>query len=405
MEGGDVLNLRDIEMALENFKRVPTADADIQIEPSTSPSAAFGESDLVIKQEQKSPYRRSVGLSDSGSAGTGKYQANATLSFDQLFWSNDLFYATLSSDLLNGEFKGKDPLERGSQGYIFHYSVPVGYWGIESTMSRNGYFQTVVGSTRDYVYRGTSSNKEIKLSRMVHRDSTAKVTASLKAWQRKSNNYIDDAEVDVQRRVTGGFDLGVYYRQLLGQSSIDTTLTYRQGTPAFGSLPAPEELFNEGSSRMRLLMADLTLAHPFQVGDKKLRYTNNYRAQWERNPTTDYLLAGDRFAVGGRFTVRGFDNASLSAENGFLIRQDLTITIPATQVDFYLGYDYGKVYGVSDIYLSGKHLTGAAIGFRGRVGGPTSNLSFDLFWATPISKPDNFKSAAQVTGFTATYNF
>eukprot|EP01041_Mallomonas_annulata_P025005 gene25005-45934_t len=30
---GDILNLRDVEQALENFKRVPTADADIQITP------------------------------------------------------------------------------------------------------------------------------------------------------------------------------------------------------------------------------------------------------------------------------------------------------------------------------------------------------------------------------------
>jgi hemolysin activation/secretion protein len=405
MDSGDVLNLRDIEMALENFKRVPTADADIQIEPSKAKDAAFGDSDLVIKQEQKSPYRRSIGLSDAGSSGTGKYQGNATLSLDQLFWANDLFYVTLNGDALNGEFKGKDPLGRGTSGYLFHYSVPVGYWGVESTMSRNAYYQTVIGATRNYIYSGTSSNKEIKLSRMVHRDSAAKVTASLKAWQRKSNNYIDDAEVDVQRRITGGFDLALYYRQLLGQSSVDTTWTYRQGTNAFGSMPAPEELFNEGSSRMRILMADTTLTHPFQIGDKKLKYTANWRAQWERSPSTDYLLAADRFAIGGRYTVRGYDNTSLSAENGYVIRQDIAITMPTTQVDFYLGYDYGQVFGASDVLLSGKHLTGAALGFRGRVGEAISNVSFDVFWATPISKPDAFRSAGQVTGFTITYNF
>jgi hemolysin activation/secretion protein len=405
MDSDDIVNLRDIEMALENFKRVPTADADIQIEPSKAKDAVFGDSDLVIKQEQKSPYRRSVGLSDSGSSSTGKYQSNATLSLDQLFWANDLFYVTLNGDVLNGEFKGKDLLGRGSQGYIFHYSVPVGYWGVESTISRNAYYQTVIGATRNYIYSGTSNNAEVKLSRMVYRDSTAKVTTSLKAWQRKSNNYIDDAEVDVQRRIVGGFDLGLYYRQLLGQSSIDTTWVLRQGTNAFGSMPAPEELFGEGSSRMRMLTADTTLTHPFQISDKKLKYTANWRAQWERNKGTDYLLAADRFAIGGRYTVRGYDNASLSAENGYFIRQDLAITIPTTQVDFYVGYDYGQVFGASDVFLAGKHLTGAALGFRGRAGNANSNLSFDVFWATPISKPDAFRSAGQVTGFTATYNF
>ena len=52
---GDVLNLRDIEQALENFKRVPTADADIQIEPA----GADGESDLVIAWKETLPIRLS----------------------------------------------------------------------------------------------------------------------------------------------------------------------------------------------------------------------------------------------------------------------------------------------------------------------------------------------------------
>jgi hemolysin activation/secretion protein len=36
---GDILNLRDIEQALENFKRVPTAEADIQIVPAQGAEA------------------------------------------------------------------------------------------------------------------------------------------------------------------------------------------------------------------------------------------------------------------------------------------------------------------------------------------------------------------------------
>jgi hemolysin activation/secretion protein len=46
---GDLLNLRDIEQGLENLKRSPTAEADIQIEPSSAPNARPGDSDLVVK--------------------------------------------------------------------------------------------------------------------------------------------------------------------------------------------------------------------------------------------------------------------------------------------------------------------------------------------------------------------
>ncbi|MGL5631737.1 MAG: ShlB/FhaC/HecB family hemolysin secretion/activation protein, partial [Azovibrio sp.] len=68
---GDILNLRDIEQALENLKRVPTAEADIQIAPATDPEAQPGESDLVISWQQGFPFRLNLSADDSGSRSTG----------------------------------------------------------------------------------------------------------------------------------------------------------------------------------------------------------------------------------------------------------------------------------------------------------------------------------------------
>jgi len=43
MAQGDLLNIRDIEQGLENLKRVPTADANIELQPGE----AMGETDVV----------------------------------------------------------------------------------------------------------------------------------------------------------------------------------------------------------------------------------------------------------------------------------------------------------------------------------------------------------------------
>lgn len=60
INAGDILNLREIEQTLENLKRVPTADANIQIEPSSENKP--GQSDVVIRYQQHSPLRLSVGM-------------------------------------------------------------------------------------------------------------------------------------------------------------------------------------------------------------------------------------------------------------------------------------------------------------------------------------------------------
>lgn len=401
MHEGDILNLRDIEMALENFKRIPTADADIKIEPSQD-GGKPGLSNLTITQQQKAPYRASVGWNDAGSTGTGKYGASATLSLDQLFWANDLFYVSINQDLFNEALKGKDSLPRSNSGYVLHYSIPLGYASLETTHSRSSYYQTVIGATRNYVYSGLSFNKEAKASIMLHRDAMAKVTASYKLWQRKSNNYIDDAEIDVQRRITAGYDIGLFYRTLLNQtqqSSLETNLTYREGTKAFGAMPAPEEAFDEGTARPRLFLADATLNQPFQIDQQKFKYTVNWRAQWNRTK----LLAADRFAIGGRYTIRGFD-VGLAAERGYVIRQDLGWTIPTTQTELYLGVDYGQVGGDATAFLAGTSLTGMAIGWKGKWT-QASNLYFDVFWGQPLNKPAAFRSAGQTAGLSATWNF
>lgn len=205
-KAGDILNLRDIEQALENFKRVPGADAGIQITPADQPD----QSDLVIRYRSGSPLRLSLSADDSGSKSTGRYQGSATLSLDNPLRLNDVFYLTQTHDLGGG-----DPGVRGTQGYTAHYSLPWGYWLLDLTTGENRYNQTVTGVATPYLYSGTSGNTDVKLSRLVYRDSLRKSTLWLKGFERHSNNFIDDTEVQVQRRAVGGWELGAAHKQFV----------------------------------------------------------------------------------------------------------------------------------------------------------------------------------------------
>ncbi len=106
---GDLLNLRDIEQALENLQRVPTATVDIQIAPPQEVEQARpGESDLVISWSQRAPVRLNLTLDDAGSTSTGKLQAGATVSLDNLAGISDLFYFNAGKSVFNGSARGTD---------------------------------------------------------------------------------------------------------------------------------------------------------------------------------------------------------------------------------------------------------------------------------------------------------
>jgi hemolysin activation/secretion protein len=234
---GAILNLRNVEQALENFKRVPSVEADIQIDPADAPD----QSDLVIVWRQAFPFRFNATLDDSGSKSTGKYQSSATLSYDHWWTLNDLFYVTLNQDLGGGQ-----PGKRGTRGHAVHYSVPMDFWLLGLTQSANRYHQSVAGLNQDYVYSSRSENAEIKLSRLLHRNASQKSSASLKGWLRRSSNLINDTEVETQRRATGGWELGLAHKAFIGSGTLDVNLAHKRGTAAFGAIPAPEEAFGRG---------------------------------------------------------------------------------------------------------------------------------------------------------------
>jgi hemolysin activation/secretion protein len=112
MQAGDILNLRDIEQALENLKRVPTAEADIQIEPAQGQGAQLGDSDLVVSYHQPFPLRLTVNADDSGTKATGRYQGSVTVSYDNALTLNDLFYVTNTNSHSAGNFAVDEMLRK-----------------------------------------------------------------------------------------------------------------------------------------------------------------------------------------------------------------------------------------------------------------------------------------------------
>jgi hemolysin activation/secretion protein len=399
-----LLNLRDIEQALENLKRLPSAEADIQIVPGEGPGAQPGDSELVIQYRQAFPLRLNLGLDDSGTRATGRLQSNATVAWDGPLGLNDLFYLSANHSFDNHTPRrafGND--KRGTGGRTLHYSIPAGRWLLSATYSQSRYHQSVAGLNQDYLYAGESSNGELRITRLLHRDQSSKTSASLRAWNRTGRNFIDDTEIQVQRRATGGWEAALSHRQLLavpaGRATLDANLAWRQGTGAFGAIAAPEEPFGEGTSRMKLITADASLNLPFALGAQQWRYAAQWRAQWNRTPLTPQ----DRFAIGGRYSVRGFDGeSSLMAERGWLLRNDLGWSIPGGQgAELYAGVDHGQVGGASVPFLLGRRLTGGVIGLRGLF----KQLSYDLFVGKPLAKPEGYRTARWTAGFSLNLGF
>ena len=397
MRSGDLLNVRDIEQALENFKRVPTADADFSIAPSSRISAP-GYSDIQVKWQQDKRWRLSATVDDSGQDSTGVYQGNVTLSLDNPTWHNDLLYLSYNHDLDGGNDKND-----GSWGYNVGYVLPIDNTQLTLTHSGYNYDQTVAGANQDYVYSGESYNTEALVSHLVHRDNHSKTYLKAGGYAKQQNNYIDDTEVEVQRRRTAGYKAGIGYETIIGKTQWIGDITYQRGTGAFNAISPPEALFNEGSARAGIIKMGVDVNQPIKLANKALNYHATFKGQY----ATEALVPNERFIIGGRYSVRGFDGErSLSGDHGALLRQELSAYLGDKPHAIYAGIDAGYVKldnDFQDDLLLGDHLIGGVVGIKGYV--TPLRTSYDLFAGYPLKQPDNFSDKDWVTGFSLGWQY
>ncbi|NBI43832.1 ShlB/FhaC/HecB family hemolysin secretion/activation protein, partial [[Haemophilus] felis] len=393
-DSGDVLNIRDIEQSLENLKRVPTVEANIEILPSEN-GQAVGVSDLKITYNQAFPFRFNFNLDDSGSRATGKLQGSATLSIDNLFSANDLFYSTFTRSVKSKE---DDKGYRANQNLSFYYSIPFGYWTFSASQNHSRYHQEVFGTfNSSYAYSGESKNSKLTLSYLLYRDAVRKTAISGSFWSRQSKNFIDDAEIEVQRRRMAGWEMGISHKEYFAGATLDLSANFKWGTGARSALRAPEEAFNEGTSRAQIINFSASLTKPFTFYNQPFQWQSQLNAQWNLTP----LIPQDHFSLGGRHTVRGFDGElSLSGERGLLWRNELDWNINGKGQQLYFALDYGVVSGISETQL-GHYLIGSALGLKGSWRG----FYYDVFVGRPIQKPKGFRTSNTVAGFNVGYSF
>lgn len=386
---GRLLNLRDLEQGLEQMKRIPSQDVDMHIVPAD----VLGESDVVITVKRSKPWKLTGTFDDSGAKGTGKLQTGLNLAIDNPLGLNDLFNLGINTD---ADRKGG---QRGSSGNNIYYAMPVGYGNFSVSGSSYDYHQQIAGNHQDFVSSGKSRNLEVNIARLFQRDQVQKNSWQVKIGKRWSKAYIDDTEINVQKRNTTFAELAWVHTHYFGAAQLDLTLANRWGVAWFnGQGDADWRTSSDPTFRYTLQSIDATLVAPFKAAGQSLTYIGTLRGQNTRSP----LYLTDQFSIGSRYTVRGFDGElNLAAERGFFLRNELNIPLAQSAQAAYLGIDVGKVYGPSVQYLPGDKLAGAIVGMRGGYRG----FTYDLFSSWSLYKPEQFKTATPAVGFSLTYQY
>ncbi|MFK0377748.1 ShlB/FhaC/HecB family hemolysin secretion/activation protein [Pandoraea sp. NPDC090278] len=388
----DILSIQGLEQGLEQLKRMPSQDADIRIEPGKG----LGTSDVLIDVQRRRPWRLLASVDNSGTRDTGRLQGQLAIGIDNPLGLNDLLDLSAQHDLSTGDDRF------GTKGGTVSYSAPWGYSTVSVFGSTRTYFQRIAGANETFVSSGRNQTAELRVERVVHRDSRSKTTAEARIGRRFGKSFIEDFEISQQYRNNTYLQLGIARRRYLGAAQADLALSYRQGMPWFGAQddlrdpvthqPTPQ------TYRYRMFLADVQWSAPIRLGGVPLRLTGTFHGQ----TTANALWAVDQMAIGGRYSVRGFTgDQTLSAARGFFLRHDIHVPLAMSAHAVYVGMDYGRVFGPGTRHLPGTQLAGVALGLSGQIGaygGPWGNANYDVFVAKPILYPSGFPVNTAVAG-------
>ena len=386
---GDILNVRDIEQGIEQAKRLPSQDISVQLLPSDQPQ----RTDVVLTVKRGKNFYGTISVDDSGLEDTGKLQWYTSIGIDQPFHKNDMLRIGMNLD------GARDGDEKGTRGHNISYTYPYGRHTFSFSYQRSKYHQTVESIPYNFISAGDSNISTLSWDYVLHRSAAMKTSMDIRLRKRNSHSFLNDVELPIQAMHQTSMEVGFAERLYLQRNTLYFRLAHRFGLGWLGA--QKEKPYDDAPKTLyRMWLLDVDFVHPFEFSHRPATFTTSFHGQYTMD---DMRLYGvDMISMGNRYTVRGFDGeVTLMGTNGWYLRNELSTRFPKQKAELYLGLDVGAVYGYGTEVYNGHVIAGTVLGLRGAM----AMLSYDIFAAKPIQKPEGFRTPDVTYGFSLGMKF
>jgi len=379
---GDILNIRDIEQGLENIQRTPGVDVKIKILPGD----VNGTSKVEINPQRVKKWNFRTSYNNFGDKSTGDQLISTTGYLYNLARISDLFYLA-----------GTSSQTGGYKNISTYYSFPVGYseFSVFYSSSKSKQGIDIGGYAFDYI--GKTEYLSLKGYRMLRRDANSKLSAFAEVIRRKYDYTFGGTELVLQKRDMSNLRLGLNYKQHFSGSTLDSSLSWQRFMPALGGSKTPDMLSGDVSSQSQIVNLNVNYMKWLTSLPTDAYYDFNLGVQY----SPDNLTLQDKFTVGNRWSVRGFENsAGIDGNNGFYIQNTLNMITGYKNITAYVGTDYGQIVGDGATQdLSGKKILGGVAGIKGGV----KALEYDFSLSAPFLYPKKMDVDKYILNFNLGY--
>jgi hemolysin activation/secretion protein len=326
-----VVNLRDIEQGIEQINRLSSQSAKMTMDAGSK----AGYSNINVENTIGHQATISVGADNSGNQSTGRQKKKASFNYDNFFGINDNIYLNYSestgmplfgsSSGFNNEIGTDDNTNnRFSKAFYASTSIPFGYYTFGASYSYSNYLLTTSGNATTVKSSGNSESKTYYIDRVLSRGQKYKISLKGELGQSDTDSYLEDTYLPVNSRQTTEANFYLNNTIYLANGSLYFQPKYSKGLTAFGALKDDRNLAAD-KARAQFETFGLYAQSNINFNLPKTAIPLNHKLTFDSTKSSNSLYGSDQFSLGGRYTVRGFQESIISGDSGYLIKNDLSV--------------------------------------------------------------------------------
>lgn len=374
---GESLHLGNLESSIEQVNRLRSNKTTMSLVPSKEE----GSTDILLNSKESLPFFGSLGVNNYGSDATGKFQLFGGFTWENFFGFSDIFSINMNTT-------DKQQTGKKSFGNSYTYSVPLGKWLWEGSLSRFTYSQTIKGLNDSYISHGESEVYSLGTTYKLFHTRTQNIELTTQVAQKKNKSTIDGALIDSSSYNLSVGRAGAKYVYQNPSSEIYALLDYHHGLEAFN--PTTDGALRNDFSKWTLAVGVT------KYFDTTLPITYQFSAYAQH--TNELLYSVEQLSIGGAYSVRGFQTKNISGDSGWYARNDLVFQT-SEYLSPYVAYDVGHIQ--SGVDTAGGTLTSATFGLRAHY----HSFALDIYHAIPLTSPNKTFDTDPFIGISASSTF
>ncbi|WP_052107437.1 ShlB/FhaC/HecB family hemolysin secretion/activation protein [Pseudomonas chlororaphis] len=344
---GALVNLREIEQAIDQLNRLPSNQAQMEL----APGQELGGSKVLVKNTAQKPWRASLSRNNDGQKSTGEQKWDTGFEWDSPLGLADQL-------ILHGGHDAISDHQKTSKNAMLYYNVPWGWWNFSYTYSQSEYRALAQANGFNFKQSGDSQNHQLRAERVILRDAVSKTSVNVGLAHLRTNNYIEDSRLENSSNRLSEWQVGLNHGRRLGSAFVNLDLGMQNGIGAFDAQRNDHPGPGEPNARYRKYTATLSYLQPFKLWGESFSFTSLMTGQ----RSEDVLFSPQRLSLGGSSSVRGYKDQTLSGDSGGYWRNDLRWTRPVTlgwlrpvfgEYGASVGYDQGVIR--NDRYNDNEH--------------------------------------------------